>query len=68
VERIAARGAKINHAKAPGPLARKVMPAVLPLIFRVMNPEKTIGEETRYRIDCSEPLAVRPYNSFTPRG
>jgi 2-polyprenyl-6-methoxyphenol hydroxylase-like FAD-dependent oxidoreductase len=59
VEKIAERGAKINHAKAPGPLARKMMPLVLPVMFRIMNPEKTIGEETRFRIDWDEAVAAR---------
>jgi 2-polyprenyl-6-methoxyphenol hydroxylase-like FAD-dependent oxidoreductase len=57
VEAIAARGAKLNYAKAPGPAARKVMPLVMPLMFKVMNVEKTVGRETGYRIDWSEPVA-----------
>lgn len=51
VEKIAARGARINHAKAPGPVARKVMQHVMPAMFRVMNPEKTLGPEQRHEIN-----------------
>jgi 2-polyprenyl-6-methoxyphenol hydroxylase-like FAD-dependent oxidoreductase len=58
VEKIAERGAKINHAKAPGPVARRLMPLFLPLMFRMMNVEKTVGEETRYRIDWPQPVTV----------
>jgi 2-polyprenyl-6-methoxyphenol hydroxylase-like FAD-dependent oxidoreductase len=56
VEKIAARGAKINHAKAPGPLARRLVPLFLPLMFRMMDVEKTVGEETRYTIDWEQPV------------
>jgi 2-polyprenyl-6-methoxyphenol hydroxylase-like FAD-dependent oxidoreductase len=51
VERVTKRAAKINHTKTPGPVARKVMRTVLPLAFRMMNPEKQLGPELRYRID-----------------
>ncbi|WP_405150055.1 FAD-dependent monooxygenase [Nocardia salmonicida] len=57
VEGIAARAAKINHSKTPGPLARKVMNAMMPLMVKtVMNPEKTMGVERRYRIDWDAPV------------
>jgi 2-polyprenyl-6-methoxyphenol hydroxylase-like FAD-dependent oxidoreductase len=51
VEGVAKRAARLNHAKAPGPVARRVMKTVLPLAFRLMNPEKQLGPELRYRID-----------------
>jgi len=52
VERIAARAAKINHAKAPGPVARALMPVLMPIFLKVaMKPEKTLGADQRYRID-----------------
>ncbi|MEU2613558.1 NAD(P)/FAD-dependent oxidoreductase [Micromonospora sp. NPDC007271] len=52
VEGIAARAAKINHTKAPGPVARALMPVLMPLLLRIaMNPEKTLGPEQRYVID-----------------
>jgi 2-polyprenyl-6-methoxyphenol hydroxylase-like FAD-dependent oxidoreductase len=54
VERVAARAAKINHAKTPGPVAKALMPVLMPLFMKlVMKPEKTIGVEQRYRIDWS---------------
>lgn len=57
VEGIAARAAKINHSKTPGPVARRLMQAIMPLMARtVMNPEKTLGAEQRYRIDWDQPV------------
>jgi len=60
VEKIAARGARINHAKAPGPIARRLMRVVLPLMFKTMNLEKTIGTEQRYVIDWE----LQPHTSM----
>jgi 2-polyprenyl-6-methoxyphenol hydroxylase-like FAD-dependent oxidoreductase len=51
VESIAKRGAKINHSKAPGRVARMFMPLALPVMFRMMDLEKTMGAEQRYTID-----------------
>ena len=51
VEGIARRGVKINHSKAPGRVARMVMPLALPLMFKLMDLEKTMGAEQRYTID-----------------
>jgi 2-polyprenyl-6-methoxyphenol hydroxylase-like FAD-dependent oxidoreductase len=51
VERIAKRAAKLNRAKAPGPIAQRMMKTMLPLFFRLINPEKQLGPELRYRID-----------------
>lgn len=52
VEGIAARAARVNHSKTPGPIARRFMNALMPLMVRtVMDPEKTMGRERRYRID-----------------
>jgi 2-polyprenyl-6-methoxyphenol hydroxylase-like FAD-dependent oxidoreductase len=51
VEAIAQRGAKINHSKAPGRVARMFMPLALPLMFKLMDIEKTMGAEQRYTID-----------------
>ncbi|MGW5574907.1 FAD-dependent monooxygenase [Nocardia thailandica] len=57
VEGIAARAARINHSKTPGPIARRFMNAMMPLMVRtVMNPEKTMGAERRYRIDWDAPV------------
>ncbi|WP_431962186.1 FAD-dependent oxidoreductase [Nocardia sp. bgisy134] len=57
VEGIAARAAKINSSKTPGPVARKMMNLLMPLMVKtVMNPEKTMGAEQRYRIDWDAPV------------
>ncbi|MFD6225191.1 FAD-dependent oxidoreductase [Nocardia asteroides] len=57
VEGIAARAARVNHSKTPGPVARRFMNALMPLMVRtVMNPEKTMGAERRYRIDWDTPV------------
>ncbi|WP_327121639.1 FAD-dependent monooxygenase [Nocardia sp. NBC_01730] len=56
VEGVAARAAKINHSKTPGPVARKAMQVLMPLMVKtLMNPEKTMGPEQRYRIDWDAP-------------
>lgn len=56
VEGVAARAAKINHSKTPGPVARKMMQLLAPVMVKtVMNPEKTMGPEQRYRIDWDAP-------------
>jgi 2-polyprenyl-6-methoxyphenol hydroxylase-like FAD-dependent oxidoreductase len=65
VERIAARGAKINHAKTPGPVARKVMSLMMPIMFRVMNIEKTMAWEQRYVIDWDAPVTAAPMAAST---
>ena len=56
VEKITKRGARINHAKAPGPVARKMMQLMMPIMFKMMNPEKTMGWEQRYTIDWDAPV------------
>jgi 2-polyprenyl-6-methoxyphenol hydroxylase-like FAD-dependent oxidoreductase len=61
VERVASRAAKINHTKAPGPVARAMMPILMPLFIAVaMRPEKTIGVEQRYRINWNAPVTTDP--------
>ena len=56
VEKITRRGARTNSAKTPGPVGRRLMQTVMPLFFKVMNFEKTIGPEQRYAIDWDEHL------------
>ncbi|NEW46440.1 NAD(P)-binding protein [Nocardia cyriacigeorgica] len=57
VEGVAARAAKINHSKTPGPIVRKIMRMLMPIMVKtVMNPEKTSGAEQRYRIDWDAPV------------
>jgi 2-polyprenyl-6-methoxyphenol hydroxylase-like FAD-dependent oxidoreductase len=61
VEKVAARAARINQAKAPGAVAKVLMPLLMPLMMRTaMNPEKTIGPEQRYVIDWDAPVAADP--------
>ncbi|MEV4759238.1 FAD-dependent monooxygenase [Micromonospora sp. NPDC049559] len=61
VERIAARAARINHTKAPGPVARVLMPVLMPMMVKVaMNPEKMLGPEHRYTIDWDAPVTAAP--------
>ncbi|MCW3816818.1 FAD-dependent monooxygenase [Micromonospora sp. DR5-3] len=61
VEGIAARAAKVNRTKAPGPVARALMPVLMPLLIRIaMNPEKTLGPEQRYVIDWDAPVTPAP--------
>ncbi|MFG3690916.1 FAD-dependent monooxygenase [Micromonospora sp. NPDC047740] len=59
VEAVAARAAKINRTKAPGPVARALMPVLMPMLMRIaMNPEKTLGPEQRYVIDWDAPVTT----------
>ncbi|MET8234349.1 FAD-dependent monooxygenase [Micromonospora sp. NPDC005298] len=61
VEKIAARAARINHAKAPGPVARTLMPLLMPLLVRTaMDPEKTVADEQRHVIDWDAPVTAEP--------
>jgi 2-polyprenyl-6-methoxyphenol hydroxylase-like FAD-dependent oxidoreductase len=55
VERITKRGARTNSAKTPGPVGRKVMHALMPIFFKLMNFEKVMGREQRYQIDWDAP-------------
>jgi 2-polyprenyl-6-methoxyphenol hydroxylase-like FAD-dependent oxidoreductase len=57
VERIAARGARISHAKAPGPIAQRFMRVLLPLMVKASN-AKTIAAEKGYTIDWHSPLTA----------
>jgi 2-polyprenyl-6-methoxyphenol hydroxylase-like FAD-dependent oxidoreductase len=56
VETIAARGAKIGRAKAPGPIAQRMMRLILPVMFRTTKLEKTLAAEQRYVIDWDSPV------------
>ncbi|MGW5384244.1 FAD-dependent oxidoreductase [Nocardia sp. NPDC003963] len=67
VEGVAARAAKINHSKTPGPVARRVMQVIMPIMARtVMNPEKTLAGEHRYRIDWDEPVRIAANSGSAP--
>jgi 2-polyprenyl-6-methoxyphenol hydroxylase-like FAD-dependent oxidoreductase len=56
VEKIAARGARISHAKTPGPIAQRMMRLLLPLMVKTMNLDKTMAAEQRYTIDFNAPV------------
>lgn len=56
VEAVAARAAKSNHSKTLGPVGRKLMQLTAPLFIKMMNTEKTMGPEQRYRIDWAAPV------------
>ena len=56
VESVAARARKLNHSKTPGPLARRMMSVLMPMMIKKMDPEKTLGVEQRYRIDWDAPV------------
>jgi 2-polyprenyl-6-methoxyphenol hydroxylase-like FAD-dependent oxidoreductase len=56
VEKIAARGARISNAKAPGPIAQRMMRLMLPVMVATMNIEKTMAAEQRYTIDFETPV------------
>jgi 2-polyprenyl-6-methoxyphenol hydroxylase-like FAD-dependent oxidoreductase len=59
VERIAARATSANHAKAPGPVARALMPLLMPIMMKtVMAPERTLAPVQRYQIDWDEPATA----------
>jgi 2-polyprenyl-6-methoxyphenol hydroxylase-like FAD-dependent oxidoreductase len=51
VEKVAARGARLSHAKAPGPIAQRMMRLMLPVMIATMNIEKAMATEQRYTID-----------------
>ena len=55
-EKIAARGTRIGHAKAPGPAAQRLMGLPLLLVVKTMNVEKTMAAEQRYTIDWKAPV------------
>jgi 2-polyprenyl-6-methoxyphenol hydroxylase-like FAD-dependent oxidoreductase len=51
VEAITRRGARTNATKTPGPVGRRIMRTVMPIVMRRMDVERTMGPEQRYRID-----------------
>jgi 2-polyprenyl-6-methoxyphenol hydroxylase-like FAD-dependent oxidoreductase len=52
VEKIAARAAMANRTKAPGPVARRLIPLLMPIVMKtVMAPEKALAPVQRYQID-----------------
>lgn len=61
VEGVAARAARINRAKAPGPTAGAIMPLLMRIPLRtVLDPERMLGPEHRYVIDRDARVAPAP--------
>ena len=59
VERVAARAARTNNAKALGPAAIAAMRLLMPLATRTfLAPERTLGAEQRHRIDWERPVTA----------
>jgi 2-polyprenyl-6-methoxyphenol hydroxylase-like FAD-dependent oxidoreductase len=56
VERITRRGAALNRTKTPGRVARRLMPAMMSVAFRLMPLERMLGPEQRYTIDWDAPV------------
>lgn len=60
VERIAARAAKVNQLKAPGPVASALMPLLMRVLMKTaMRPERSFGSDQRYRIDWDAPVELQ---------
>ena len=62
VEKIAARGARIGRAKAPGPVAQRMMRLLIPLMLKSMKLDKTMSAEQRYTIDWDTPVSTELSN------
>ncbi|GAA0582868.1 FAD-dependent monooxygenase [Actinomadura livida] len=55
-EKVIDRGNKTNNSKTMGPVAKKMMKLMMPLMMKTfLNPEKTLGPEQRYTIDWDAP-------------
>jgi 2-polyprenyl-6-methoxyphenol hydroxylase-like FAD-dependent oxidoreductase len=63
VEKIAKRGAALNRTKAPGPVARRILPLTMKAAFRVMPRERMLGAGQRYTIDWDRPVEAGPTRS-----
>ncbi|MEV0463973.1 NAD(P)/FAD-dependent oxidoreductase [Nocardia tengchongensis] len=63
VEAVAARVAGMNKTKAAGPVARKAMQVMMPIMFKRMDPEKLVGGEQRFRIDWEQPVRPVPVSA-----
>jgi 2-polyprenyl-6-methoxyphenol hydroxylase-like FAD-dependent oxidoreductase len=59
VEKVAARGAKINQSKTVGPVMRRMMPLVMPLATRLFKMEEVMAREQSYTIDWDAPVDER---------
>ncbi|HTJ67693.1 MAG TPA: NAD(P)/FAD-dependent oxidoreductase [Actinospica sp.] len=59
VEKIAKAAARVNHAKAPGPVAKVLMRAIMPIMFSPKIVEKSNGPALRHRIAFDEPVLAQ---------
>jgi 2-polyprenyl-6-methoxyphenol hydroxylase-like FAD-dependent oxidoreductase len=56
VERIAARGAKVNSAKTLGPVMRRMLPVLMRLMTKSTKMAETMRREQSYAIDWDTPV------------
>src|SRR4029453_5996797 len=55
-EQIATGAARVNRAKAPGPVARVLMPLLMPIVMKtIMAPERPLAPVQRYTIHWAGP-------------
>lgn len=59
VEKVAARGAKINQSKTVGPVMRRMMPLVMPLATKLFKMDEVMAREQSYTIDWDAPVDER---------
>ncbi len=59
VEKITARGAKINQSKTVGPIMRRLMPVMMPLAAKAFKIEEVMAHEQSYTIDWDAPVDER---------
>jgi len=59
VEKVAARGAKINQSKTVGPVMRRMLPLVMPLATKLFKMEEVMAREQSYTIDWDAPVDER---------
>ena len=68
VETITRRGAKLNHAKTPGPIVRGLMRVLLPMMLKRTSTTEALGQEQRFRIDWDasvmDGLGVAPPTTY----
>ena len=56
VEKVAARGAKINQSKTVGPVLRRLLPVMMPLATKFSNMEQVMTREQSYTVDWAAPV------------
>ncbi|NKY52106.1 FAD-dependent oxidoreductase [Nocardia vermiculata] len=56
VEKVAARGARINQSKTVGPVLRRLLPVMMPLATKFSNMEQVMTREQSYTVDWAAPV------------